>query len=189
MGRINLAVDDGLGLDLSHEARKQNKSLFAATNEAIELYLKIVRSNHTPESAVKTIHLFEIYNSAYAIPIPEPLLDEVLQLAYGCSKERLLQAWKRQGRVIGELVKGFAPSIEDVKKFTDGLKGLIPPNLLQLALNDQTVEIVMTGTGYSEEASACTSEGIKGFLEAYDFSIDSVEVSRSFVKVRATKKS
>lgn len=188
MGRINLAADDSLALDLSHEARRQNKSLYAVTNEAIQLYTELLRSRRNPDSVLNTVKLFDIYASANAIPVPETLLDEVLQMAYKCSKEELLREWNNQGRVIGELVKGFAPTIEDVKKFLEDTRDLIPPNLLQISPVEDGVEIVMTGTGYSEEASSCTVEGLKGFLEAYGFSVEYSEVSRGFVKINAAKR-
>jgi len=187
MGRINLAADDSLVSTLSEEARKQNKTLYAITNEAIKTYLDILGSGKTAESVINVLRLFEIYDSASVVPVPEVLLDETLRIASQCSKDETLKAWEQQGVVVGELLKHFAPKIDDVKLILENFKTLIPPSLLQLEIRDDEIEVVMTGTGYSPEASRCTAAGIKGFLSSYGCETEDIEVSRGFVKVVAVK--
>lgn len=185
MARINIAVDAGLAQDLAEEARRQNKTLYALANEAVETYLKLSRMGKTPEQVVTIVRGFELLRALSAVPIPETLLDRVLQVAFRCSREELLRAWREEGRVFGELLKSEADRLEGLAELVKRFRELLPVSMIEVNLQDERVEVIMTGTGYSVESATCTSEGLKGFLEAFNLEVERAEVAGGFVKVEA----
>jgi|GEM_PF-1027306 len=187
--RATIAADSALVKGLADKAREQNKSLYAMTNEAIEMYLQILGFNKRFEDVVKILRLFEIYAATGSVPLPETLLDKVLQLTLKAepNREELYSEWVQHGRMVGEVVKGFVPSLEELSSTCSELAPYLPPSLLKIVLRDGVVEVIMTGAGYSAEASRCTGHGITGFLSAYNCSTEKLEVSEGFVKVIARR--
>lgn len=185
MARVNIAVDAGLAQDLAEEARRQNKTLYALANEAIEAYLRIARAGKSPEQVERIVKAFGLMRAVSAVPIPETLLDRVLQAAFKCSREEVLRAWYEEGRVFGELLKSEAESLEALGELVKRFRELLPLNMLELTVQDERVEVIMTGTGYSSESAACTSEGVRGLLEAFNLKVEKVETASGFVKVEA----
>ncbi|MEM0120687.1 MAG: hypothetical protein QW688_04505 [Thermoprotei archaeon] len=185
MVRTNVAAEYDLVQELSQEAKRQNKTMYAILNEAIRFYLDIVKVERSPVEALKILRAFDIMNALEAVPIPKILLDESLQLASKTSKEELCRLWHAQGRVVGELIKTIAPTVEGLRDLIKAYRGLLPLNLFELESGEHTVSIVMTGTGYSALSSECTAEALKGLLETYGLTVDGAEAANGFVKVSA----
>jgi hypothetical protein len=185
MVRTNVAAEYDLVQDLSQEAKKQNKTLYAILNEAIRLYLNVVKQGKTADDTLKILKSYDIMRSLEAVPVPKILLDESLKIAAKASREELGKLWYSHGKVVGELLKTEAPTVADLKELIHAYRGLLPLNLLELENRDSGITIVMTGTGYSALSSECTAQALKGFLECYNMAVDEVEVSNGFVKVGA----
>jgi hypothetical protein len=185
MARVNIAVDAGIAQDLTEEARKQNKTLYAIANEAIQTYLHVSRMGKSPEQIYKIIQGFEFLKAISAVPIPETLLDRILQAAFKNSKEEVLRAWYEEGRVFGELLKSEAGKIDSLGDYIKRFRELLPISMIDLNIEDDRVQVIMTGTGYSFESAVCTSEGLKGFLEAFGLKFVNAETASGFVKVEA----
>ncbi len=187
MARMNLAVDAGIAQDLTDEARRQNKTLYAIANEAIQAYLRISRMDKTPEDIYRILQGFEFLKAISAVPIPETLLDRILQVAFRNSREEVLRAWYEEGRVFGELLKSHTAGLDGLSQYVKRFKELLPISMVDVNIDDERVELIMTGTGYSLESATCTAEGVKGFLEAFGLKVEKVEAAGGFVKVEATR--
>ncbi len=185
MGRINLAVDDGLAHTLGEEARRQNKTLYAISNEAVETYLKISRLGKSSDEAVRIIQIFDVLEVMSSVPVPEMLLDKSLQIASKSSKKEIHAIWHQAGKTMGELLKGSAPTLEELVQFLRKNKELMPLDVFDVNLHEGSVEVLLAGAGYSEAAAECTLEALKGFLEAYGCSVQTSEFSGGFVKALA----
>jgi hypothetical protein len=190
MGRVNLAVDDALSQRLAELAKKQNKTMYAITNEALETYLELSKLGKNREEVFKILQLFEVIGFISAVPVPETLLDRLLVLAVKCSKEETFKLWREQGEVVGQVIKAIAPTLKELASFSKELEKFLPPELVELKINEEEgeLEILLTGTGYSYEAAMCTAEGIKGFLKVYNCEVDEEQISSGFVKLHATIK-
>lgn len=182
-----MAAEHELVQELSREAKRQNKTLFGALNEAIKLYLEVVKKGRSADEVLKVLVALEIVRSLEAVPIPKILLDESLKLASKASKEELCRLWYEQGKIVGELFKTIAPTIDDFGKLASEYRWLLPLNLFEVNVREQDVVVVMTGVGYSATSSECTAHALRGLLEAYGLKVDDVEVSTAFVKVTAHK--
>jgi hypothetical protein len=189
MPRINLAADGDLSQRLAEEAKKQNKTLYAVTNEAIEIYLKLLRENKSAEQAITKIWIFNILENISFVPVPETLLDKLLQSGFKCAKEDVTKFWYEQGLVVGEIAKEYAPDLASLDKLAKQLADYLPLDFFEINVdqNGEAVEVVMSGTGYSLEAANCTAEGIKGFLKAYGFQVQDSVISNGFVKLKALR--
>ncbi len=185
MTRTNVAAEYDLVQELGQEARKQSKTMYAILNEAIRLYLNIVKGERSPEEALKILRAFDIMKSLEAVPVPKILLDNSLQLASKTSKEELGKLWYTHGRVVGELFKTIAPTVGELKELVRAYRGLLPLNLVEIETREQGVTIVMTGTGYSAPSSECTAQALRGLLETYGLIVDGAEAGNGFVKVSA----
>lgn len=185
MVRTNVAAEYDLVQELGQEAKKQNKTMYAILNEAIRLYLNVVKVEKSPDEVLKILRAFDIMESLEAVPVPKILLDESLQLASKTSKEDLYKLWHAHGRVVGELFKTIAPTISELKELIRAYRGLLPLNLFELEARERGVTIVMTGTGYSALSSECTAHALRGLLETYGLIVEGAEVANGFVKVSA----
>ncbi|MEM0121358.1 MAG: hypothetical protein QW688_07975, partial [Thermoprotei archaeon] len=163
----------------------QNKTLYAIANEAIQTYLNISRKGKNPEQLYKILEGFEFLKAISAVPIPETLLDRVLQVAFKNSKDEVLHAWYEEGKVFGELIKSDAGKLESLSDLIKRFKDLLPLSMVDINIEEDRVQVIMAGTGYSYESALCTSEGLRGFLEAFGLKCESSETASGFVKVEA----
>ena len=98
------------------------------------------------------------------------------------SGEKPLKLFYETGLVIGNLLKNYAQDMESLSRLSEKLKIKLPLDDLRFHRNKDLWEATVSGAGYGQSSSECLASGLKGFLEAYQMKIKSIEVMAGFVR-------
>src|SRR5579863_3211095 len=87
MGRTNIAVDEETADMLADEATKENKSLYALTNEALTAVLRVCRYGGSPKEVYASWRWSRILKDTDAIPLPGDLMEKIMRKTFQTDKE------------------------------------------------------------------------------------------------------
>ncbi len=185
MARLSISMKSDIINVLEEEAVSKGKTVSSILSEAATLYAEVEKVGIKLEDLLKTLKLIEIMHDMNAVPVPSILLDSIIRQSLKNSESTVLKSWFDRGVVLGNILRMY---VNDLGEFTDFIRNyryLIPIDMLDISISGKMVKIVMSGVGNSHQAAICTSEGLKGFLSAFDYKVDRVETSDGFVKVTA----
>ena len=187
MARLNISLNNELARTIEEEARKCGKTVSSLVTEATISYINVKKLGVQLDDMDKLLKFLEISHSIGTVPVPSLLLESMIGLAMNNSENEALQKWFEKGRVLGRILVSFAPDLQELSKIADDFKSLMTWGSVEIKIMDSRVEIVLSGAGYSSNASRCTAEGIKGMLDAYGYASESQETYEGFIRLVAVK--
>jgi len=190
LGRTNIAVDEQIADALADEATRENKSLYALTNEALSAVLRVCEYSGTPRELYPTWRWGRILKDTDAIPLPGGLMEKIMKKAYAADKAWLLGEWRDEGRRVGEYLHMYAEKFDELIPRVEELQGLLPVKRVEIehkfdAQQKGTVTIRVIGAGFSQETTECTEHFLMGILSAYPYKILSNRISQGIIEVIA----
>lgn len=186
MGRLNVTMKNELISDLEKYSEESGKSVSAVLSESAHFYLESLSLGFRPDQIMKSFRILTILQEMDSVPIPGNLLDYMIKVSYSNSESDLLSRWKERGSIIANILKKYARTLEEFASLIREYRVMIPVNVFDIEFYGDRVHVIMSGAGYSLEASRCTAEGLCGFLSAYGYTIEKSDVSEGFIKVQAT---
>ncbi len=187
MARLSVSIKNEIVKSLEDEANEKGKTLSSLLSEAANLFIEANRVGLRSEDVMRTVRVMEIMRDIDAVPIPGILLDTMIKLSWQNGENGVVKRWFDRGVVLGNILKTYAKNFKDLSSFVRDYRYLIPIDMLDIDLNENTASFVISGVGSSLEAAKCTSEGLRGLLSAYDFSVTNVETSEGFIKMQAVR--
>lgn len=188
MTRLNISLKNDIVKALEEISEKDGKTVSSIVSEASAIYLEAEKLGLRLTDVMKAVRILGLTEQINAIPVPGILLDRMIELSYKYSDKESREIWFERGRVLGNIMKAYASTIEDFSGFISEYRLFLPADLFEVEVDQGNVAIVLSGAGYSQEAAICTAEGVSGFLSAYGYEPDGSETSEGFIKVSATKK-
>lgn len=188
MARLSISMKNELVRILENESIKRGKTVSSILSEAANLYLGTDKAGLRLEDIQRAVKIIEIMHSIDAVPVPSILLDHIVKESLESSDQEITKSWYDRGMVLGNIMRTYARDFHEFSNFIKDFRFLIPIDMLEIECSNNTAQIVLSGVGNSIQAARCTSEGIKGLLNAYEFEVDDTEISEGFVKIRATEK-
>jgi len=189
MGRTNIAVDEETAESLADEATKENKSLYALTNEVIRSVLRICKYGGSPREVYPSWRWSRILKDVDAIPLPGDLMEKLVKKVYASEKEWLLKEWFEEGRRVGSYLHMYAKGFEELIPRVEELQGFLPVKRVEFERKEAegTARVLMRviGAGFSQESTRCTEQFLLGILAAYPYEIVGSTVSEGMIEVRA----
>src|SRR5580704_6011779 len=101
MARTNISIDEEVAASLSDEATRENKTMYAFSNESLRVILNICRSGGRPEDVYTSWMFTRILKDLDTVPTPGDLVEKLLRKLYEVDKEWLLHTWFEEGQRIG----------------------------------------------------------------------------------------
>ncbi|WP_393971428.1 hypothetical protein OXIME_001704 [Oxyplasma meridianum] len=184
MSRLNISLSNETLKKLEDEAQRQGKTISSIVSEASRMYMEMESSGISINHIRNTILIMNILKATDSVPVPSILLDSIIKLSMRSSETEAIDKWFERGEVVGNIIKQYAPDIASLKVAIDNMKDFLPSNMIRIKKDNYNVEIILSGAGYSKEASKCTCSGIEGFLKSYGIKVQSSENTEGFVKVK-----
>ncbi|MDA4128290.1 MAG: hypothetical protein OK422_02330 [Thaumarchaeota archaeon] len=189
MARTNIAVDEATADSLADEATKENKSLYALTNEALAAVLRVCEYGGTPREVYPSWRFSRILKDTDAIPLPGDLMEELTKKIYSTDKDWLLSQWFGEGKRIGSYLRMYAEDFKELVSRVDEVQAFLPVKRVEFERKEEQEKINITvrviGAGLSHESTSCSEQFLRGILSAYPYKIVSSRISEGMIEVRA----
>jgi hypothetical protein len=189
MARTNIAVDEKTADLLADEATRENKSLYALTNEALEAVLRVCKYGGSPREVYPSWRWSRILKDTDAIPLPGDLMEKLMKKTFQSDKDWLLKAWFDEGRRVGSYLHMYAEDFQQLISRVDELHGLLPVKRVEFERKEDdrgaSVTIRIVGAGFSVESTSCTEQFLLGLLSAYPYRIVNSRISEGMIEVKA----
>ena len=189
MARTNLAVDEETADSLADEATKENKSLYALTNEALIAVLRICNFGGTPREVYPSWRWSRILKDTDAIPLHGDLMEKLMKKVYETDKDWLMKEWFDEGKRVGYYLHMYAQDFDQLIPRVDELQGFLPVKRVEIERKGdeggKRILIRVIGAGFSRESTSCTEQFLLGILSAYPFKVSSSRVSEGMIEVNA----
>jgi hypothetical protein len=189
MARTNIAVDEETADHLADEATRENKSLYALTNEALTAVLRICKYGGSPKEVYPSWRWSRILRDTDAIPLPGGLMEKLMKKTFITDKDWLLKEWFDEGKRVGSYLHMYAEDFEQLIPRVEELQGFLPVKRVEFERKEQqgkvTVLVRVIGAGFSRESTSCTEQFLLGILSAYPYKIASNRVFEGMIEVTA----
>jgi hypothetical protein len=160
MTRTNIAVDEETADFLADEATRENKSLYALTNEALTAVLRICKYGGSPKEVYPSWRWSRILRDTDAIPLPGGLMEKLVKKAYLTDKDWLMKEWFDEGKRVGSYLHMYAQDFQQLISRVDELEGFLPVKRVEFERKDEreraVVLVRVIGAGFSRESTSCT---------------------------------
>jgi hypothetical protein len=189
MARTNISIDEEVAASLSDEAAKENKTIYALSNESLKAILNICKSGGRPEEVYVSWMFTRILKDLDIVPTPGDLVEKLLKKLYESDKDWLLSTWFEEGQRIGAYLRLTSPRMLDLSEEAKDISkvGLLPVKSLKMESEGEdgfTVRVV--GAGLSEESTSCADQLIKGIISAYSLHVVSSKMSEGIIELRVS---
>jgi hypothetical protein len=114
MARTNIAVEQAVADDLSLEAGRANKTLYALANESPLAVLEVVKAGGAPKRIPASWRFVSMMKDMDCIGLPGDLVEKIVARMYASDNEWLLRTWFEQGSRLGSYLRMFAKSPEEL---------------------------------------------------------------------------
>jgi hypothetical protein len=190
MARTNIAVEEDVAESLSDEATRENKSLYALTNEILSTVLRICKYGGTPREVYPSWRWSRILKDTDSIPLPGGLMEKLMRKAYATDRDWLLKEWFEEGKRIGSYLHMYAEDFKDLIPRVDELQGFLPVKRVEFERNETTdgnarILVRVIGAGFSNESTSCTEQFLLGMLSPYPYKIVHSKVSEGMIEITA----
>jgi hypothetical protein len=192
MTRTNIAVDEETADFLADEATRENKSLYALTNEALTAVLRICKYGGSPKEVYPSWRWSRILRDTDAIPLPGGLVEKLVNKAFLTDKDWLMKEWFDEGKRVGSYLHMYAQDFQQLISRVDELEGFLPVKRVEFERKDEQGRVIVLvrviGAGFSRESTSCTEQFLLGILSAYSYKMTDSRVSEGMIEVTAEEK-
>ena len=189
MARTNLSVDGAIYEEFSLQARRQNKTLFAFTNETLGSICKICNEGGSVGDVYPLWHASSVLRQIEVMTLPSDFLEELIEAQYATNKDKLLKMFWDLGLGLVGLLKIAAGDIETLANKTKEFMLLLPIKNFKVMTNkDSMIEVGIVGAGKRIETAECSAEFVKAVLNGYGYETTKQELGTGTIRLWARKR-
>ena len=189
MARTNLSVDGAIYEEFSLQARRQNKTLFAFTNETLGAICKICNEGGSVSDVYPLWHASSVLRQIEVMTLPSDFLEELISAQYATNKEKLLKMFWDLGLGLVGLLKIAAGDIETLATMTKEFMLLLPIKNFKVANSkDNLIEVGIVGAGKRIETAECSAEFVKAVLNGYGYETTKQELGTGTIRLWARRR-
>ncbi len=188
MPRTNISIADDVADELSSEAMKRNKTLYAFANESLMAVMSVCKLSGEPSEVLASWKMGRMLKDVDAVPLPGDLLEKLIGKLYESDKDWLLGVWLAEGKRIGSYLRMGYAELTDLSQAAVEFQGLLPLKRLEFRSavhGEPRGQIVLRaiGAGISSEATACAEQFIRGVVESYAWGVRSVRTAEGIIEM------
>jgi hypothetical protein len=190
LARTNISVDQAVFDEFSFQAQRQNKTLFAFTNESLSTVAKITAEGGNPVDLYKMWRAVTLLKQMDVITFPSDFVDDWTAKEYARDKAATLKMFRDLGSKVVGVLKIAAPNLDELSEMVGNFAGLLPVKRFTLAAKDHrdVVEIDVVGAGRRIESTECALEFLTSVLNGYGYSVNKKEVNVGTIRVWASER-
>ncbi|AWR96544.1 hypothetical protein DFR86_02585 [Acidianus sulfidivorans JP7] len=191
MARVNIAADAELMKELEKEAKSKGYTIYSLTNIALKAMLDLIQSGEDSTTLASLVDFYKITKDLDIIPVTSWYIESLVKLAYEKDSKALEQICEEAGQQISSYLKSRASTFDEIIEMYNSVRSVLPIKDIKVRQSsDSSLEIRVTGSGFSKESTFCTSIVFRKILEAYNFEILDMNYSAGgiiFTKVKLGK--
>ena len=190
MARTNISVDQTVFDEFSFQAQRQNKTLFAFTNESLSTVAKVTAEGGNPPDLYKMWRAVSLLKQMDVITFPSDFVDDWTAKEYARDKAATLKMFRDLGSKVVGVLKIAAPNLDELSEMVGNFAGLLPVKRFTFAAKDprNMVEIDVVGAGRRIESTECALEFLTSVLNGYGYSVNKKEVNVGTIRVWASER-
>lgn len=189
MARTNLSVDGAVYEEFSLQARRQNKTLFAFTNEALATMCRICNEGGSVTDVYPLWHASSVLRQIEVMTLPSDFLEELIVEQYAADKDKLLKMFWDLGLGLVGLLKIAAEDLDTLSAMTKEFMLLLPIKNFKVSNNkDGLVEVGIVGSGKKMETTECSAQFVKAVLNGYGYETTKQELGTGTIRLWARKR-
>ena len=190
MARTNISVDQIVFDEFSSQAQRQNKTLFAFTNESLSTVAKVTAEGGNPIELYKMWRAVTLLKQMDVITFPSDFVDDWTAKEYARDKEATLKMFRDLGRKVVGVLKIAAPNLDNLGELVGNFAGLLPVKQFTFAPKDSKneVEVDVVGAGRRIESTECALEFLTSVLNGYGYNVNKKEINVGTIRVWASQR-
>ena len=189
MARTNLSVDGAVYEEFSLQARRQIKTLFAFTNEALATMCRICNEGGSVTDVYPLWHASSVLRQIEVMTLPSDFLEELIVEQYAADKDKLLKMFWDLGLGLVGLLKIAAEDLDTLSAMTKEFMLLLPIKNFKVSNNkDGLVEVGIVGPGKKMETTECSAQFVKAVLNGYGYETTKQELGTGTIRLWARKR-
>lgn len=172
MPRVNIAADADLMKELEKEAKSRGYTIYSLTNISLRAMLELIKNGEDSTTLTSLVEFYKISKDLEIIPVTSWYIESLVKLAYEKDQKALEEICEGAGQQISSYLKSRASSLEELLEIYNNIRSALPIKDINVRQSSNSVlEIRVTGSGFSKEATFCTSRVFKKILETYNFEV------------------
>lgn len=182
-------VDDDVFEDVSVQAHKQGRTLYAFMNETLSVMARICEGGGNPAELFEMWRLISNLKLLEVITLPSDFVDDLISELYQTDKEALLRKASELGSRLVEPLQIIAGDINDLIQLAQDLKLILPIKELKVSTNEESgsIEMIVLGAGRRIASTEACSSFLNAVLIGYGYSIVKQEVDLGTIRVWGQK--
>jgi len=190
LARTNISVDQVVFDEFSSQAQRQNKTLFAFTNESLSTVAKVAAEGGNPVELYRMWRAVTLLRQMDVITFPSDFVDDWTAKEYARDKAATLKMFRDLGSKVVGVLKIAAPNLEDLSELVGNFAGLLPVKRISFSAKDKEnkVEIDVVGAGRRIESTECAMEFLTSVLNGYGYNVNKKDVNVGTIRVWASER-
>jgi hypothetical protein len=189
MARSNISVDKKVFDDFSAQAMLEGKTLYAFTNDWLEVAAKISSHGGKGKDAFDLWRSNAILKQFDTIVLPSDFVDNMLVKLHAADKSSLLKSFSELGKELVGVLKIAADDIDALSELVKEFTPFTPIKRFETkTINGDSMEVSIVGVGKKIESTECCFEFLKSVLNGYGYDVSSHELHPGTIRLVATKR-
>lgn len=176
MPRVNIAAEADLIEQLENEAKKRGYTIYSLTNAALKALLKLLKEGENANTLESLVDYYTISKALDIVPVTSWFLENLTKLAYEKDNKQYENMCEEVGEQIGSFLRSKASTLDELFDFYNAIKIALPIRNVSIKNTGDMIEFRITGTGFSLISTLCAGKIFSKIAEAYDLSIQDVDV-------------
>lgn len=183
-----LAARDDLADKVSEISANKGFTLFQMLNDMLELSIKANNIGTSLEETYDTYLTMKAVKQASFTLIPENLLYETVEIAFGKAKEKTSKIWFDSGVWIAQqyITRDIKDPFGKIEKDLKAFSWNVPEFTIEKT--NETISIRVLSPRFSEVYSHLFTNFLEGIVTTFGYSINHKEVGKGNIRIEAIKK-
>jgi hypothetical protein len=190
MPRTNISIDEDVFEELSSEAKRTNKTLFAFANEALGVVSRISAEGGDPAGIYGLWRAITVLKQVDVITLPSEFVDELVAKEYAADKRDILKMFSDLGTNLVGILKIAASDIEQLAQLSQDFALLLPIKRIKITKgkDPDSIEISIVGAGRRIESTECSFAFLQAILNGYGYTVTKHEINTGTIIASASKR-
>lgn len=161
---------------MESEAKKRGYTIYSLTNAALKALLKLLKEGEDANTLESLVDYYTISKALDIVPVTSWFLENLTKLAYEKDSKQYENMCEEVGEQIGSFLRSKASTLDELFDFYNAIKIILPIRNVAIKNAGDVIEFRITGTGFSLISTLCAGKIFSKIAEAYDLSIQDVDV-------------
>jgi hypothetical protein len=181
-------VDAKLAKDVSDEATREGKTLYAFVNEVLSDILEVSREGGNPREIYSAWKLSKMSREFGNVPLlSKDLFEKLVEQVYALDEKKLNEIFFESGKNFGTFLAMSYPDADQIASLMNRLRSVLPSRLLQMDIVNTELGkecVFKYVSSQSEQLTVCMKEYIVGMFSAFDLELKSCRIAPGVIELR-----